>query len=104
MVLPFWERAKKLIRAHKISQEKFAACVGINFSTFRNWMCYGVLPDVNSAYRIAVALGVSVEFLVTGNDGEAQRVRELDTLSRKIAAANIKKLARKINKDAALIG
>ena len=100
---PFWERAKKLIKAHKITQEKFAAYVGINFSTFRNWICYGITPDLYSAYDIAVALGVSMEYLVTGNDGKAMQNREEEILKRKDAAKNIKKMAIQIEKDANLL-
>ena len=102
--VPFWERVKSLIRAHKISQEKFAFYVNINFSTFRNWMCYGVIPDAVSACDIADSLGVSVEYLVRGTEGKAMENREKECLARKIAAQDIKKMAMKIEKNAGLIG
>ena len=100
----FWEQIKKLIKAHKITQKKFADYIGINYNTFKNWMCYGIIPDVYSAFDIAVALGVSVEFLVTGCDGETTQNREKETLARKNAARDIRKMALKIGKDAELIG
>jgi transcriptional regulator with XRE-family HTH domain len=102
--LPFWERAKILIRAHKISQEKFAAYVGVNLSTLKYWICYGLLPDVEIAINIADALGVSVEFLVRGTDGKSLENRKAETLLRKNAAKAIKAMAQKIEESASLIG
>jgi transcriptional regulator with XRE-family HTH domain len=102
--IPFWERTKSLIKSHKITQEKFANYIGINFYTFRSWLYYGIIPDVNSAYRIATALGVSMEYLVAGNDDTSVKMREKQTLNRKTAAAKIKKLALQIGKDVGTIG
>lgn len=102
--MPFWARVKSLIKAHKITQRKFAEYAGINFYTFRNWIYYGVLPDVNSAYLIASALGVSIEYLVTGIDGKAAEKRERDTLKRKISVAEIHKMALRIVRNAEAIG
>ena len=103
-LLPFWERAKKLIRSHKISQKNFSAYVGIPFGTFKDWLCYGVYPDINSACKIAEALGVSLEFLIRGKDGQASERREKEAEKRKAAAAKIKKLAKNIEKNAGIIG
>ena len=100
---PFWARVKKLIRAHKISQEKFAAYLGINFYTFKSWIYYNRIPDVITAYKMAIALGVTIEYLVTGNDGKAMEIRKNQTLERKTAAAEIKKMARKIEKNTRMI-
>ena len=103
-VIPFWRRAKKQIKAHKITQKDFSAYVGVNFGTFKNWIYYGLIPDARSAYIIATALGVTVEYLVTGLDGKAMRSREKDALKRKTAAAKIRKMALQIEKNAGLIG
>jgi transcriptional regulator with XRE-family HTH domain len=102
--LPFWERAKILIRAHKISQEKFAAYVGVSFGTFKHWICYGLLPDVETAVNIADALGVSVEFLVRGTGGKSLENRKEEAFIRKTAARAIKEMASKIEESAGLIG
>jgi len=104
LLITFWVRAKSLIRSHKITQEKFAKYAGINFYTFRNWLHYGILPDVVSGYKIATALGVSMEYLVTGVDGKAVKRREKETAKRKIATAKIKKMASLIEKNAKIIG
>ena len=102
--IPFWNRAKKHIRAHKISQKNFAEYIGVNYNTLKFWMCYGYYPDVKTTYDIATALGVSIEFLLTGEEGKAMKIREHETLARKTAAANIKKMALRIEKNAGVIG
>ena len=53
-------------------------------------MCYGVIPDADSACDIADSLGVSVEYLVSGTEGKAMENREKECLTRKIAAQDIK--------------
>ena len=100
---PFWERVKKLIKAHKTTKEGSASHAGINFSTLKKWICYSITPDLYSAYDITVALGVPMEYLVTGNDGEAIQSREEETLIGKTADADIKKMAIQTEKDANLL-
>jgi len=102
--IPFWERAKKQIRAHKISQKNFAAYVGVSYGTFRDWICYGILPDASTACDIAAALGVTVEYLVNGTNGKAIRERRKEVFARKNAIIKLKKLAEQITKNVDLIG
>jgi len=101
---PFWERAKKLIRAHKITQNEFSAYIGVNYATFKCWLYFNRIPDAYTCCDIAEALGVSVEYLVRGKDGKAMEDREKDALVRKTAAAQIKKMSGIIRKNAGLIG
>ena len=101
---PFWKRVKTLIRAHKISQEEFASYIGISFNTLKTWFRNNRIPDAYTAHDIAVALGVSVEYLVTGEDRKALEEREKQTLLRKTAALDIEKMAVMIKKNAKLIG
>ena len=103
-VHPFWERVKRLIRAHKISQKKFCTYIGISYDTLRSWLKFNRIPDIYTACDIADALGVSVEYLARGTEGKAMECREREAIRRKTAAADIKKLALKIKKDASLIG
>ena len=102
--LPFWDRAKKLMKSHRISQRSFSAYVDIPYGTLKDWLCYGVYPDINSAFRISEALGVSLEFLMRGVDGQASEKREKEALKRKTAAKKIKKMAQRIEKNAEIIG
>jgi len=68
---PFWKRTKELLRQQKISQKNFTDSIGMNYSTFRFWSCYGYLPDIRTAYDIATTLGVSMEYLLTGIERQA---------------------------------
>lgn len=102
--LPFWERVKKLLRAHRISQKDFAVFIGTKYSTLRFWFCYGYYPDVKTAFDISVALGVSTEYLMTGIDGKQIKKREKEVFARKTAAADIKKMVKKIETKADMIG
>ena len=62
----FWDNVKKLIRVHKMSQEKLAAVIEVSYGTLKHWMCYGLLPDIETAFNIADVFGVTVESLVMG--------------------------------------
>jgi transcriptional regulator with XRE-family HTH domain len=99
----FWKRVKELIRAHRISQENFAAYVGMNYNTFKSCLYFDRIPDVLTGHRMATALGVSLEYLITGDNGKAMEDRKKQTLIRKNAAKEIQKMARKIEKDTRLI-
>jgi len=56
MFLEFWERIYKLIKARKISQEKFVQLIGMNYHTFRCWKYNDRMPDAESACDIADTL------------------------------------------------
>ena len=101
--IPFWERAKKLSRALKISQEQLAAQINVSYGTLRYWICYGYLPDAETTCDMADLLGVTVEYLVRGVDGKAAESRVKEKMARKNAAAEIRKMARVIGKNAGLI-
>ena len=92
----FWKRVKDQIKAHKITEEKFAQYLGIPRSTFFRWLKYNVSPEAGTAYAIATALGVSVEYLVTGQDGksEAERMKQIE--ERKNTENQVKIMASKL--------
>jgi len=69
----------------------------------RVWLSYGYYPDIKTAYDIAKALGVSMEYLLTGKDDLAGKSHAKETLTRKTAAADIKRMIKKIEIKAALI-
>jgi len=100
---PFWERVKRLLRINKISQEKLASYVSVNCSTMKHWICYGILPDVMTASNIADALGVTLEFLIKGSDGQTTEGHEQELMARKIIAAEIRKMALQIEKSVGII-
>ena len=88
----FWSRVRNQIRAHKISQEKFAQYIGVPRSTFFRWQKELISPDVATVYTIATALGVSMEYLLTGEDKKSERIRMEQTEARKTTEAQVRKL------------
>jgi transcriptional regulator with XRE-family HTH domain len=81
----FWKRTNELIKRQKTKQEAIAACCGIKYQTFRGWVTRETYPAADETYRIAQALGVSVEFLVTGREmpelsGNGEFVQNIRTL------------------------
>ena len=93
---PFWERVQALQKAHKISLDYLAEYIGIKPNTFKGWMYKGRIPNAYSACDIADALGVTVEYLVWGNDDDREKFRMRQVEERKIASALIKKLVLKL--------
>ena len=95
----FWIRTKRLIKAHKMSQNDFALYVGIPVRTFWSWIYRNVIPDASRACAIAQALGVTVEYLVMGLDDFNAEDRMHRTEERKSATAEIQKLAKQIGDE-----
>lgn len=63
----FKERLREEIEYRGILIKELSAAVGISNSTFLSYIdARGVLPNVETAVKIARALNVSVEYLVTG--------------------------------------
>jgi len=95
----FWKRVKTQIRAHKISQARFAEHIGMNPRTFQGWIYHNRIPDIDTAFQIAAALGVAVEYLVLGQGGKAISIRMRQVKERKIATARITKMIKVIQKE-----
>lgn len=100
--IPFWDRVQKLLKAHRISRKNFAEHIGMSVNTLQSWMRYNRLPDVNSGYRMAKALGVSPDYLVLGKDRENTEQR-LKVLAARKAAEKINKLLAQIQKETGII-
>ena len=96
-ITDFWQRVKVLIKAHKITQKEFAAYIGIPISTFRAWMHYKRVPDFITAFDIAVALGVSLEYLAKGKEDDT-------TEEEKLKRSGIKEAVARMKNDMELIG
>ena len=92
-------RVKQQIKAHRYSQRKLADYTGIPVQTLWGWIHYNRIPDAATACSIAEALGVTVEYLVRGNDDINAEDKMQRTLARKYAAEQIQKLAVKIRKE-----
>ena len=76
-MLDFWQRTKSLIKARNTKQQAIAEQTGISILTLRGWITHDRLPDVVSAYKIAQALGVTMEYLVTGHDEQNDKYDRL---------------------------
>jgi len=66
--IPFWKKTRKLLKAKTKIKKNFAESMGLNNESLRFWLSYGYYPDVKTAYDIADALGVSMEYLLFGKD------------------------------------
>ena len=95
----FWTRVKAHIKAHKISQTRFAEYIGINSRTFQGWIRHNRIPDIDTALHMAAALGVGLEYLVLGNDDRAMEIRAQQVEERKTAADRIKKMIKIMRKE-----
>ena len=65
-VASFWKRVNDGIKTRKLTRKEFAQSLNVPYSTFKSWLYYERSVEVGTAYEIASALGVSVEYLVTG--------------------------------------
>ena len=96
MRLSFWIRVQGFLRAKKISQEKFAQLVGMNYNSLRSWIYNNRMPDAESACDMADILGVSVEYLVRGKCRAGSKKSIARINDDKTTNAKIKKLAIKL--------
>lgn len=76
MDMEFWKRVKEQISTQNTTQEWVAAKCGIASDKFRRWATRPIMPNADEAVAIARALGVSVEYLVTGSDASDPWLRE----------------------------
>jgi len=72
------ERIERFLQQRGIKKETFFKEIGINKNVFHYWK-RGVMPAADKALYIARFLGVSVEFLLTGEDSSGFRLDEYET-------------------------
>jgi transcriptional regulator with XRE-family HTH domain len=65
----FWKTVKKEVDRQNTSFEYLYRKTGIPKGTFSSWKSRDIIPRADEAYKIAGALGVSIEYLLTGRDG-----------------------------------
>lgn len=66
----FWARVKTLLKEKKISQKQLSLDIGCSERSIEIWIAKDNVPGVFEAYKIAQLLGVTVEYLVTGESPE----------------------------------
>jgi transcriptional regulator with XRE-family HTH domain len=64
--MAFWDKVKEEIKAQNTTQEWVAKMADIVPGTIKQQIHHSRLPDVLQGQKIAAALGVTVEYLVTG--------------------------------------
>ncbi|MDR1748389.1 MAG: helix-turn-helix domain containing protein [Spirochaetaceae bacterium] len=64
----FWSIVKKEVEKQNTTFEWLYRKTKIPKGTFSSWKNRNIVPRADEAYRIADALGVSVEYLLTGMD------------------------------------
>jgi transcriptional regulator with XRE-family HTH domain len=80
--MDFYDRVKRLARERKgQTVQEFIISLGISLDSYYTMKKSGNLPRADDAVTIGRALGVSVEYLVTGNRregaGPAERIQDL---------------------------
>ena len=76
----FWTKACYLMKEGKIRQVDLAESVGCSKSAVSAWIRRDTLPQADYALRIADKLGVSVRYLVTGEEEGELSPREKELL------------------------
>ena len=74
-MIDFWKRVKKNLDPEK-NQNWLCNEIAVSSGTMSSWITHDRLPKADLAVRIAKALGVTVEYLVTGDDEEFSQNQE----------------------------
>ena len=64
----FWKMVRKEVERQRTSFEWLYRKTQIPKGTFSSWKSRNIIPRADEAFRIALALKVSVEYLLTGAD------------------------------------
>lgn len=70
---------KQLRKQRGLNQSDFANLAGVSFSTYRRWEKGERTPNVATLHALASALGVSVDYLLTGTEDAPESNAELKT-------------------------
>jgi len=98
----FWSRVKPLIKAHNMTQKQFAEHLGFRYHTFRNWIHYERVPTLQDSYDIALSLGVTLDYLLSGKNRDLADIRKREIELRK-TAGKVLKMTKDIQKQLLLM-
>jgi len=78
------------LKAKSLSQKELAEKIGLRRPSISDWKKNGTYPYADVAIEISRILGVSVEYLITGNDadGLSQEERLLVSKYRRLSGEN----------------
>ena len=93
----FWEKLKDILEYQNISLKELCAKAGLKQQSIYNAITRKTFPSLETAVKIANALNVSVEYLVTGKESQEISDEEcvLLIIYRKLSNSN-KKLINEI--------
>ena len=91
----FWVNIKTLLKAHKLTQKRFAEKIHIPPSTLNRWIQHSRIPNTHIVYSMAVLLGVTSNFL-QGNEEKDIGARRLSELKVRAALGKIEGLIEEI--------
>ena len=73
--MEFRDRLREEVEFKGLQGKEIAAKVGLSYSTFLSYIdSRGVLPNVETAVKIAKVLGVSVGYLVDGKQSPGHQI------------------------------
>lgn len=80
----FWDRVKYLCKVNRITKKDFAARCGVTEQNLTSQASIGRTPKITQAMLMAEALGVSIDYLITGK--ESTHAQSENEMLRKILA------------------
>lgn len=92
--MTFNERLREEIEYKGIVIKEISAKIGISNNTFLSYInSRNVMPNVETAVKIAKALDVSVEYLVTGIDSfYSEKNKQIKEITRDLSSLDLKTL------------
>ena len=78
--MDFWSNVQPLMDKKGVRQRDFVRITGKSSASVSDWLNKKVIPRADDALKIADLLGVSVRYLVTGQDEEGISPRERELL------------------------
>jgi ribosome-binding protein aMBF1 (putative translation factor) len=67
--MEFWDRVNKEVENQATTQKWLASQCGVSINTFKSWVSKQILPNAEQALRISRALGVTIDWLILGDEG-----------------------------------
>lgn len=64
----FWLRVKELLKKQGITQKELSKRLNLNDRAVECWVQKGNIPGVFDCYKISQILGVSIDYLLTGEE------------------------------------
>lgn len=88
----FFERVKVLLKTKNITIKDFIESLDMNYEKYNGLRRYKNLPRADEALKIANALNVSIEYLITGNQSDNKEKIDRIVENLTIAIEDIKNL------------